>query len=78
MSLPLPIDEATLRALDAKCAKPDSVVSRRIGRQLSAESLEYKTAFLRDSAILGLGHLVLCALEAKMPPASGGGSVCGS
>ena len=68
MSLPRNGDEAALRALDPKCADPNSIVSKRIVRQLAAESLEYKEMILNNSCIWGLGNLVRCALEAQVSP----------
>ena len=68
MSLPSPDDEAALRALDAKCAKPDSVISKRTVAQIAAASAPHKRWLLHNSAVMGLGHLVRCALEAKMSP----------
>ena len=69
MSLPHSTgDEAEFRALDRKCADPNSIVSKRIVRQLAAESLEYKEMILNNSCIWGLGNLVRCALEAQVSP----------
>ena len=68
MSLPRCDDQAAHRALDRKCAVPDSVASRRTVRQLSAEPLLVKEAFLQNTTVWGLGNLVRCALEAGLPP----------
>jgi ankyrin repeat protein len=68
MSLPSLTKEAAFRALDRKCADPDSVASKRTVRQLAAESLDYKEVFLNNSTMWGHGNLVRCALEAGVSP----------
>jgi ankyrin repeat protein len=68
MSLPHTGDEAALRALDRKCAVPDSVISQRTVGQLAAGSLDYQEAVLVNTCIWGLGNLVRCALEAGVSP----------
>jgi ankyrin repeat protein len=78
MSLPRFDDEAAMRALDRKCAAPDSVVSKRTVRQLSVASLQYKEAFLNNNTLDGLGNLVRCALEAGMSPDATSGEENGS
>jgi ankyrin repeat protein len=78
MSLPDFGDEAAMRALDRKCAAPDSVVSKRTVAQLSAQSLLYKEAFLFRSTFLGLGNLVRCALEVGASPDTTTGEETGS
>ena len=56
MSLPHSTgDEAEFRALDRKCADPNSIVSKRIVRQLAVRSLEYKEAILNNSCVWGWG-----------------------
>jgi hypothetical protein len=75
MSLPASTgDEAAMRALDRKCAVPDSVVSKRTVRQLAAQSLPYKESFVANSSLNGLGNLVRCALEAGVSPDTTTGS----
>ena len=64
MSLPHPDDEAANRALDMKCADPNSVVSKHTVAQLAAMPLSYKQEFLYTSTFDDLGNLVRCALEA--------------
>jgi ankyrin repeat protein len=77
MSLPRGDDEAAMRALDRKCAAPDSVVSKRTVRQLSVASLEYKRVFLHNNTLDGLGNLVRCALEAGVSPDTTSGEETG-
>jgi ankyrin repeat protein len=78
MSLPDFGNEAALRALDRKCAAPDSVVSKRTVRQLAAQPLDYNEKFLRSCTIYGLGNLVRCALEAGVSPDTTSGEEKGS
>ena len=68
----LPVTEAEYRALDAKCAEPESPSSKRAWcvAQLSAQPPAYKAAFLMNSTIWGLANLVRCALEAGVSPDS--------
>jgi ankyrin repeat protein len=68
MSLPRFDDEVVLRALDRKCAAPDSVVSKRTVRQLAAQPVDYQKVFLAIGAFWGQGNLVRCALEAGVSP----------
>jgi ankyrin repeat protein len=68
MSLPPLADEAALRVLDRQCAVANSAVSEGIVRQLAAQPLTYKNAFLFISTLRGLGSLVRCALEAGVSP----------
>jgi ankyrin repeat protein len=60
--------EAALRSLDPECAVPNSGASRRIVAELAAQPLAFRTSYLRQSARLGLGNLVRCALEAGVSP----------
>jgi ankyrin repeat protein len=78
MSLPQIDDKAAMRALDRKCAVPDSVVSKRTVRQLAALPLECKERFLKNFIVAGLGNLVRCALEAGVSPDTTGGEETGS
>jgi ankyrin repeat protein len=69
MSLPASLDDtAALRALDRQCAVSDSVVSRRIVRQLSERPIQQREALLICSAVNGHGNLVRCALAAGVSP----------
>jgi ankyrin repeat protein len=68
MSLPRATDEAAMRALDRKCAVPDSVASKRTVRQLAAQPLALKEVFFAKSSVAGLGNLVRSALEAGVSP----------
>jgi ankyrin repeat protein len=78
MSLPHFGDKGAMRALERKCADPNSIVSKRTTRQLSTQPLAYKHAFLFNSTIAGLGHLVRCALEAGVSPDTTTGAETGS
>ena len=63
-------DEAALRVLDRKCAKPDSVISKRIVAQLAGQSPAYQVAFLDNITMWALGNLFRCVLEAGVSPDS--------
>ena len=63
-----PIDEASLRALEVKCARRDSEASRRAVKQLSEQTLARKGCFLHNAVVLHLPELVRCALEAGVSP----------
>ena len=62
----LPVDEAGFRALEPKCASPNSLDSKRAVAQLSTLSTAQNKAFLLLSVTWGLSNLVRCALEAKI------------
>ena len=64
MSLPGESDLAGLRALDAKCADPLSVQSKRTVAQLSKLPLAHREMYLHNCAALDCADVVRCLLAA--------------
>ena len=70
--MPLPTNQAGLRALEPKCASPTSSASKNTVAQLTEQPLARKVGYLNNAVIWGLPNLVRCALEAKISANSRG------
>ena len=65
-SLPAGNNEAGMRALDAKCEDRHAHASTRTVVQLSKLPLAVKKAYMNNSCVLDLPHLVRCLIEAEL------------